>query len=97
MAAKKPRQATPEELKRALPKRPKCLVSQREDGFCDRDGRSRGLCVNHYNQVCRLVRLGQTTWDEQERLGHVLVPNKGRIPSEGTTLFLATKKRRKAK
>lgn len=97
---------SPAKLKAALPKRPKCrtdgktIVLDDEDGkprkikfVCTNPGRSRGLCVNHYNMLCRLVRRGDTTWEEQEKRGLVLPAGKHVVRSEGALLFLSSKKK----
>lgn len=82
-----------EELKASLPKRPLCRVNdwkptkERPKIECPKEGRSRGLCVNHYNMICRLVRLEETTWEEQEALGNVLPAGRNHF-SEGRALFL---------
>lgn len=73
----------PEKLKAALPERPACLVPT-----CDREARSRGLCINDYNKACRLVREGKTSWEKLERQGKVHPPGKVRLPSAAERHFL---------
>lgn len=100
---------SPEKLKGALPKRDKCLMDGErlclvngrkhpEGGnfVCDKAGRSRGLCVNHYNMLCRLVRRKETTWKAQEKKG-LAYPAGRRVASEGTMLFLDKGGKRKKK
>lgn len=89
-------ETSPEKLKKALPKRPTCRVNGKKHPTggvftCDKEGRSRGLCVNHYNMLCRLVRRKETTWKEQEKRGLAL-PAGQRVASEGAMLFLGGKK-----
>ena len=39
---------------------------------CEREVYSRGLCISHYNTVCRLISEGRSTWLELEKLGKAL-------------------------
>ena len=48
-----------------------CLLPE-----CERSVYARGICISHYNTVCRLVKSERATWEGLEEKGKVL-PKKG--------------------
>jgi hypothetical protein len=46
---------------------------------CQRESYVRGLCENHYVYVCKLVRLGRTTWDKLVKSGKCNEKSRGRF------------------
>jgi hypothetical protein len=92
---------SPSKLKAQLPKRPRCQVDgkKRLDGQgkfkCSKEGRARGVCVNHYNMMSRLDRKGLVPWRRLEKLGLCLPAGAMREQNSEASGFLGGKRKKK--